>query len=115
MSKFQSTSKSARRGEEISTSAMQGAPRKTRHAKRPKSQAAVSKPALISEPSKSDQILKLLRRKKGASIGDLQEATGWQAHSLRGFLSRTVKKSLCLPLQSERSEKGERRYLIVEA
>lgn len=66
-----------------------------------------------AEPSKSDQILKLLRRKKGASLADLQEATGWQAHSIRGFLSGTVKKRMALPLQSEQSARGGRRYLIV--
>lgn len=66
-----------------------------------------------AQVSKSEQVLKLLRRKKGASLAEMQEATGWQAHSVRGFLSGTVKKRMGLPLQSEQSEKGGRRYLIV--
>jgi hypothetical protein len=115
MFKTQSVSKSALSGEQVSAPAMQGRARKGAHATSPKSEVAASKRAPISEPSKSDRILKLLRRKKGASIGDLQEATGWQAHSVRGFLSGTVKKRLGLPLHSERSEKGGRRYVIVEA
>jgi hypothetical protein len=65
--------------------------------------------------SKSDQVLLLLRRKGGASIADLQKQTGWQSHSVRGFLSGTVKKKLGLGLLSERTEKGERRYAIGKA
>lgn len=65
--------------------------------------------------SKSDRILKLLSRRGGASLAELKEATGWQAHSLRGFLSGTVKKRLGLNLQVTRSEAGERRYLLTES
>jgi hypothetical protein len=115
MSKTQSASKPTLSGEKTSAPVMQGGARKRAHATNPRSEAAASKPTSISEPSKSDRILKLLRRKKGASVKDLQEATGWQAHSVRGFLSGTVKKRLGLPLQSEHSEKGGRRYLIAEA
>jgi hypothetical protein len=31
---------------------------------------------------------------QGATIQELMSATGWQAHSVRGFLSRTVRKQL---------------------
>jgi hypothetical protein len=65
--------------------------------------------------SKADAILKLLHRKSGASIAELQKATGWQSHSVRGFLSGTVKTRLGLQLQSERIGKGARRYLIAKA
>jgi hypothetical protein len=74
----------------------------------------IAKPRASTE-SKADAILKLLHRKNGASIAELQKATGWQSHSLRGFLSGTVKTRLGLQLQSERTEKGERRYLIAKA
>jgi len=42
----------------------------------------------------------------------LQKAAGWQAHSVRGFLSGTVKKKLGLEVASEKTGKGERRYRI---
>lgn len=62
--------------------------------------------------SKHDQILALLRRKQGASLEEMQKASGWQAHSVRGFLSGTVKKRLGLKVQSSKSKNGERRYAI---
>lgn len=77
-------------------------------AKVPSASEAPAKP-------KCDQVLQLLRRNKGASLADLQEATGWQAHSVRGFLSGTVKKRMGLSLSSDKLEHGERRYFIVEA
>ena len=69
---------------------------------------------MSSKESKADAVLKLLHRKSGASIAELQKATGWQPHSVRGFLSGTVKTRLGLRLQSERTGKGERRYLITK-
>tara|TARA_R110002074_G_scaffold94547_3_gene206398 strand:+ start:14174 stop:14527 length:354 start_codon:yes stop_codon:yes gene_type:complete len=65
--------------------------------------------------SKCDQVLQLLRRNKGASLAELQEVTGWQAHSVRGFLSGTVKKRMGLSLSSVKPEHGDRRYTIGEA
>jgi hypothetical protein len=64
--------------------------------------------------TKSDAVLKLLRSSKGATIAAMMEATGWQAHSVRGFLSGTVKKKLGLNLASETGKDGTRRYRIVD-
>ena len=71
----------------------------------------IAKPRPANE-SKANTILKLLHRKSGASMAELQKATGWQSHSVRGFLSGAVKTRLGLQLQSERTAKGVRRYLI---
>lgn len=55
----------------------------------------------------------LLRRGNGASIKEMEAATGWQAHSVRGFMSGTLKKRLGLEVVSVKDEKtGERRYQI---
>src|SRR5947199_292295 len=43
---------------------------------------------------------------------DSMKATGWQPHSVRGFLSGTVAKKLGLRVESTKSEDGERRYAI---
>jgi hypothetical protein len=42
----------------------------------------------------------------------MTKATGWQPHSVRGFLSGTVKKRLGHDLRSEKSSGGVRRYMI---
>lgn len=64
--------------------------------------------------SKSETIQALLARPQGATISELSEATGWQAHSLRGYLSGTLKKQLGLTLDSSKGE-GGRRYRLTEA
>ena len=62
--------------------------------------------------SKREIILALLHRENGACVDDLSKATGWQAHSVRGFLSGTVKKKLGLDLTIERLETGVLRYYL---
>jgi hypothetical protein len=65
-----------------------------------------------SKISKTSVLLKLLRSSKGASIAQLQHASGWQAHSVRGFLAGTVKRRLGLTILSKVSQSGERFYFI---
>ena len=45
-----------------------------------------------AKPTKTATILKLLRRPKGASIAELQKATGWKPHSVRAALTGLRKK-----------------------
>ena len=60
--------------------------------------------------TKAAVILRKLATAKGATLEQLMEATAWQAHSVRGFLSGTVKKELGLTLISEVGKDGVRRY-----
>jgi hypothetical protein len=87
----------------------------TKLARRAKPRPSNPKPDGRSGETKAGRILKLLQRKKGASITDLREVTGWQAHSVRGFLSGTIKKRLGLALRSEQLDSGERRYHVTAA
>jgi hypothetical protein len=64
------------------------------------------------EGSKTAQILDLLKRPGGVSSKELMETTGWQAHSVRGFLSGTVGKKLGLTVVSTKGEDGARTYSI---
>ena len=62
--------------------------------------------------SKQAQVIEMLRRRQGASVVAITKATGWQPHSVRGFLAGVVRKKLGLTLVSEKSG-DERRYRIV--
>ncbi len=62
--------------------------------------------------TKGDVIQALLKREYGATLDELTAATGWQAHSVRGFLAGTLKKKLGCTVASERGEDGVRRYRI---
>jgi len=62
--------------------------------------------------SKTGTILELLRRPGGVTAKELMKATGWQPHSVRGFLSGTVRKKMGLAVTSSKGEDGERTYSI---
>ncbi|WP_373008974.1 DUF3489 domain-containing protein [Hyphomonas sp.] len=77
-------------------------------ARRPKAQKGKS----AAQKTKASAVLTLLRRKSGTTLPQLMEATGWQPHSVRGFLSGTVKTRMGLTLTSEKPNGGERRYRV---
>jgi hypothetical protein len=62
--------------------------------------------------SKTAIILGLLKRREGAALKELMEATEWQAHSVRGFLSGALRKKMGLKIESAKDTLGERRYSI---
>jgi len=62
--------------------------------------------------SKSGKVLDLLKTPEGATLKELMKATGWQAHSVRGFLSGGVGKKMGLTVASAKGEDGERSYSV---
>ena len=62
--------------------------------------------------TKHDRILTLLSRREGCTIREVMEASGWQQHSVRGFLAGTVKKKLGFALTSSKADGELRRYRI---
>ncbi|MEZ5879426.1 MAG: DUF3489 domain-containing protein [Nitratireductor sp.] len=85
-----------------------------RAGKTPREARASNKTTTAKPPraTKAATVLALLRSKHGASIDEMTRATGWQVHSVRGFLSGTVKKRMGLTLGSEVDNSGTRRYRI---
>jgi hypothetical protein len=53
----------------------------------------------------------MLKSPAGATIDVMMKATGWQQHSVRGFLAGVVRKRLKLKLGSKKVD-GERVYRI---
>lgn len=80
--------------------------------KAPKASAAKSNERGAPSQSKQEAVIKMLRRKAGVTIDDIVAETGWQRHSVRGFFSGLIKKKLKLPLVSDVSKDGVRRYHI---
>ncbi len=53
-----------------------------------------------------------MKREGGVTLKGLIDATSWQAHSVRGFISGTLGKKLGLVVVSTKAENGERTYTI---
>jgi hypothetical protein len=78
----------------------------------PKPTKAVKKTGVARDGSKAAKMLDLLKRPDGVTLKELMKATGWQAHSVRGFLSGSVGKKIGLALISAKGEEGERTYSV---
>jgi hypothetical protein len=76
-----------------------------------RTKAKVAKPE-ARDGCKTAKILALLKRPGGATAKELLKATGWQAHSVRGFISGTVGKKMGLNVASLKGENGERSYSV---
>jgi hypothetical protein len=84
---------------------------KDAQAPKPKGGRPVSRAATSQPSTKAAQILALLKRPAGATLKAIMVATGWQAHSVRGFISGHLVKKMRLPVKSVRQD-SERVYSI---
>lgn len=71
-----------------------------------------SKPQKLVTTTKAAKIMGLLRRNNGATIAELAKATSWQNHSVRGFMSGTLKKKQGIQITSSQEDGRQRRYFI---
>jgi len=92
------------------------APKKGKSAKKAtaakKAPKSAKKATGAREGSKTTMVLDLLNRAGGVTSKELMKATGWQPHSVRGFLSGTIGKKMGLTVTSAKGEEGERTYSI---
>ena len=88
---------------------------KAKPARRSHRSASESQPrpeAMTRTGTKQSRAIAMLRSAKGASIAALMATTGWQQHSVRGFLAGVVRKRLGLELKSSKVN-GSRLYRIL--
>ena len=98
-------SKSVRKRSVASSAAAGGA------AKAPQ-QSTVDPRGKKAEPgSKQSRVIAMLQSPAGATIAAMMQATGWQQHSVRGFLAGVVRKRLKLKLGSKKVD-GSRVYRV---
>lgn len=73
---------------------------------------SANKGAAVRPGSKTAKVLTLLQRPNGASLQEIRKATGWQPHSVRGFISGALRKKMGLKIRSAKRENGDRFYRI---
>lgn len=62
--------------------------------------------------SKQAEVVRMLQRPEGATVRQICDATGWQAHTVRGAFAGAFKKKLGLTLVSDKQPGGERIYRV---
>jgi hypothetical protein len=92
---------------------MQRTERNMSKAKSRTAKKAASKTAGAGRPtSKLGQLQAMLQRAEGATITQLSKALDWQAHSVRGAMSGSLKKRQGLKITASKEEGAERVYRI---
>ena len=64
------------------------------------------------ENSKQATVIQMLQRPEGATVQQICQTTGWQAHTVRGTFAGAFKKKLGLTIVSDKAQGGERVYRI---
>lgn len=94
------------------TPAPQAAPAAPKKAKAAKDATAKEARPTTRDGSKKAIVLDMLKRPDGASLKDIMDATSWQAHSVRGFISGSITKKMGLSVESFKREDGEHAYRV---
>jgi hypothetical protein len=75
--------------------------------------ARAPKGATESRTNKKAEVIALMKRAKGVTLPEIMEATGWQKHTVRGFVSILGSKG-GEKIESEKNAAGERTYRIAK-
>jgi hypothetical protein len=75
--------------------------------------ARAQKGATESRTNKKAEVIAMMKRAKGATLDEIMEATGWQKHTVRGFVSILGSKR-SEKIESAKNAAGERTYRIAK-
>ena len=78
----------------------------------PPQKATVTSERKTRDGTKQAMMIELLKRPGGATLAEIVEATGWQAHTVRGAMAGALKKKLGLTVTSEKDEVRGRVYRL---
>ncbi|MEO7143220.1 MAG: DUF3489 domain-containing protein, partial [Bryobacteraceae bacterium] len=82
-------------------------------AKKAGSNKPSAKPAAVERSNKKAEVIALMKRAKGATLAEIIDATGWQKHTVRGFVSILGSKG-GEQIESAKNAAGERTYKIAK-
>lgn len=77
-----------------------------------RARVAEPKPAKVAKATKADTIIELVSREGGATSAEIQAATDWQAHTIRGYIAGTLRKR-GHDIISKKIKGEETRYMIL--
>jgi integrase/recombinase XerD len=80
---------------------------------KPAGRAQAHKGATESRSNKKAEVIALMKRPKGVTLAEIVEATGWQKHTIRGFVSILGSKG-GQKVESSKNAAGERTYHITK-
>ena len=95
------------------------APRQTRKATKKAKAPKKASPANWAGKPKADrgnkkaEVIAMMKRAKGATLAEIMEETGWQAHTVRGFVSILRSKG-GEKIESSKNAAGARTYRIAK-
>ena len=75
--------------------------------------ARAQKGATEARSNKKAEVIAMMKRAKGATLAEITEATGWQNHTVRGFVSILGSKG-GEKIESTKNAAGERSYRIAK-
>jgi hypothetical protein len=90
-----------------------GAPKAKRSAKPKKPAKAPAKKSASERDNKKAEVIAMMKRAKGVTVAEIVEATGWQKHTVRGFVRILGSKS-GEKIESTKNAAGERSYRIAK-
>jgi hypothetical protein len=93
-----------------------GTRKPTEKAKPSKKAGRAKKPAAkpkVERTNKKAEVIAMMKRAKGATLAEIMTATGWQPHTVRGFVSILGSKG-GEKIESSKNAAGERTYKIAK-